>query len=60
MVSQIRSKYIPTTNEIQNGIHCGLQPAFHRPWCLMKWDTKLTYRSGILFYRILNSRTCID
>ena len=34
-----------TSNGIQNEIHCGLQPEFHRFWCLIAWDTKLTYRS---------------
>lgn len=40
-----------TSNGIQNEIHCGLQPEFHRFWCLIAWDTKLTYRSASLFIK---------
>jgi hypothetical protein len=35
-----------SSNGILSGIHCWLQPAFHSLWCLMKRDTKLTYRSA--------------
>ncbi|ENI4690174.1 hypothetical protein ABX050_001439 [Salmonella enterica] len=34
-----------TSNGIQNEMHCGLQPEFHRFWCLIAWDTKPAYRS---------------
>lgn len=35
-----------TSNGRENEIHCGLQPEFHRFWCLIAWDTKPAYRSA--------------